>query len=153
VANTPSVVQDVPTIVVSRPKVRVYDKKRVAEEVKVQAGIVEDNTKDILAIKEIPPSEGGYIATAVLNNSNGITDLHLVEKPQKLFGFGGKTEVGGRVGLSSKGGFAVTGFVRQDLLRVNNFYTSGYGEVTGTLVNNIVEDAAAKVMVDVSYRW
>jgi len=61
--------------------------------------------------------------------------------------------VGGRVGLSSKGGFAVTGFVRQDLLRVNNFYTSGYGEVTGTLVNNIVEDAAAKVMVDVSYRW
>lgn len=125
---------------------QVYDKKKAAKEMKLPEEIIAD-PREVTATALLPPSDGGYTVAAVTDVVTGKTELIKKEEERPLFGFGGKTEIGALVGVTS-GGDAVIGYVRQDLLRIgpiNLAGAAGAGVIAGKL--------ASGGFFDISGRW
>jgi len=134
------------TVTVQKPLI-VIDKPTARKKMKLPTAIVDNPSVVITSTASAPASEGGHEIATVLDTTTGITETVIKENPRPWFGFGGKTEIGLRAGLSTRGEQAAL-YVRQDILRVGKVYLAGYGEVNGGTTN-----AEAKGMIDLSVRF
>ena len=120
------------TLTVIKP-LRVYDKQKAVKKMELPAEIAADPKSALLATARMKPSEGGYTTAAVLDTETNITKLIVREEKAPLLGFGGKTHIGGVVGISNRGNMAI-GYVSQNIVRIGpvNIGVAGAGGVIGT---------------------
>lgn len=135
-----------PTHSVTTAPLQVYDKKKVAKEMKLPPEVMAD-PREITATAIFAPSEGGYTVAAVTDTVTGITEIVQRTEERPLFGFGGKTEIGALAGMTTKGEAAII-YARQDVLRIGPVNLGGI--VGGGMIGG---ELGAGAFLDVSLRW
>lgn len=130
-----------------KPSVKAIDKKQAARKMDLPSTVIDNPDVEIISTATIKPSEGGSTTATTVNTQTGAVETIVKENPRPLFGFGGKTEIGIRAGISTRGQQGAL-YVRQDVLRIGGIHLAGYGEINGGTGN-----AEAKGMIDLSYRF
>jgi len=130
-----------------KPPIKAIDKKQAARKMDLPSTIVDNPSIEVISTATIKPSKGGSTTATTINTQTGAVETIVKENPRPLFGFGGKTEIGIRAGISTRGQQGAL-YVRQDVLRIGGIHLAGYGEVNGGESN-----AEAKGMIDLSYRF
>ena len=136
-----------PSKTVAVKEIQVYDKKQAAEEMHLPSEIINDPTKEVVASALLKPSEGGYTIAAITDTSTGVTELTTREEPRPLFAFGGKSEVGALVGITT-GGEAAIIYARQNIGRVGPVNLGG--AVGGGMIGGKIGGGG---FVDVKVEW
>ena len=136
-----------PSKKVALASIQVYDKKQAAEEMHLPPEIINDPVKEVVATALLKPTEGGYTVAAITDTSTGVTELTTREEPRPLFAFGGKSEVGALVGVTT-GGEAALIYARQDIGRVGPIHLGG--AVGGGMIGGKIGGGG---FVDVKVSW
>ena len=146
-----SEVKNVPQKTLQVPKgLRVYQKQELIKKVSLPKEVVDSPTKEVTATGDIPATEYGAEAVAVLDTATGNSEIIAKAKPRPLFSLEKHGAVGVRAGVSTRDGYTGEAYVRQDLFQVGGVYVSAYGAVEG----NTSGKANAKAMLQVDlFRW
>ena len=144
-------VKNVPRVVVQVPKgIKVYQKQELIKKVSLPKEVVDSPTKEVTATGDIPATEYGAEAVAVLDTATGDSEIIAKAKPRPLFSLEKHGSVGVRAGVSTRDGYTGEAYVRQDLFQIGGVYVSAYGAVEG----NASGKANAKAMLQVDlFRW
>ena len=146
-APPPSAVAGLEKQPVPGAKVNAYPKAQAKKKLKIPDETAPDGT-EIIAAADIPPSEGGHQAIAVLDTATGESSIKIKENPRPWFALGGQTEAGAGIGIGLKGEQASI-YIRQDLLRVGKVHLI----VQGTATAGPARDTEASAMIFGAVRW
>ena len=138
---------DKPSKKVAVTSIQVYDKKQAAEEMHLPPEVISNPAKEVVATALLKPSEGGYTIAAITDTGTGVTELTTREESRPMFAFGGKSEVGALVGMTT-GGEAAIVYARQSIGRVGP--VSLGGAVGGGMIGGKIGGGG---FVDVKVEW
>lgn len=149
VAPPATVLAGVGKQLLSQPvSVKAYSKAAAVKRLQLSQDVADDPNQQVISSAELKPSRGGYVTATVLDTRTGEAVTRVTEKPRPLFELGGQTELGLRLGITSKGEQQAAVYARQDLVRVGIVTVAGYGEVDAGGGQPV-----AKAMIDAKVSW
>ena len=128
--------------------VKAYPKAAAVKRLHLPQDVADDPDQQVISSAELKPSRGGYVTATVLDTRTGEAVTRVTEKPRPLFELGGQTELGVRLGITSRGQQQAAVYARQDLIRVGMVTLAGYGEA-----NAGGSTPEAKAMIDARVAW
>lgn len=149
VAPPATVLAGVEKQLLSQPvSVKAYSKTAAVKRLHLSQDVADDPNQQVISSAELKPSKGGYVTATVLDTRTGEAVTRVTEKPRSLIELGGQTELGLRLGITSRGQQQAAVYARQDLVRVGIVTLAGYGEA-----NAGGSTPEAKAMIDARVSW
>lgn len=136
-------------VVVAKGTVKVLPKNLVNKKTPIPPEILNDESKEISATADVPPSEAGSEVISVIDVNTRETVLMTREKQLSLFAFENKGRVGVAYGISNYG---TTGKVYADwtFLRIAKAHLGAQVEINSTTTRE--PEAKALIKID-GYSW
>jgi hypothetical protein len=129
-AHSSSRVLLIPTERVVTVPVTVYVKEKLKGKVDLPETVLSTPSRQVLAMKDLPPSRGGTEVLAVLDTATGRTEIFGKEKKRSLFAFENEKRIGVRYGADLLG-------PRGDLFGEYTFFRAGNAYLSiGSSVTN-----------------
>jgi hypothetical protein len=128
-AEAPKAV-DIPKLEIPPPRtLTVYKRDELLRKIPVAPEVANNPQNQFTAAVTTPAAPYGGTAVAFTNTTTGKSGVSFTPKTRPWYGFGGTTEVGLGVDLSTRAGEVGVGELRQDVVRLWGAQVVGKGEV------------------------